>query len=265
MKKTNKIFRGVVVVLLALIVAAVITAGFFLDDIVKKSVETAGPKITQTSVTLNAVHLSLFVGSASVKQLVLGNPAGYKSPFAISVGTADIGVNPLSIISDKIVIRSVHVEAPEITFEGNPLSKNNLGDIMDNVDHAAKNPTPPAAGTNTVAIAPNKPGKKIEVDDLMITNAQVHATLTGVGNFSTGELTLTLPPIHLTDLGKGGDGLTAAELTRAIFNAITSSTIKAVADAGWDKNLKNFGGTAGKTAGEGIDQLKKGVGGLLGK
>ena len=27
-------------------------------------------------------------------------------------------MNPLSILSDKIVIRSIRVEAPEITFEG---------------------------------------------------------------------------------------------------------------------------------------------------
>jgi hypothetical protein len=261
MNKAKFFFRGVVILLLVLIVAAVIAVGSFLDDIVKKGVETVGPKITQTPVTLGSVHLSLFVGSASVKELVLGNPAGYKSSFAISVGTADVGVNPLSIGSDKIVIRSVHVEAPEITFEGNPLSKNNLGDIMNNVDQVAKSGGPPAASTNTVATASNKPAKKIEVDDLVINGAKVHALLPSIGNFSGRELTLTLPQIHLTNLGKNGDGITATELTRAILNEITTATIKAVADAGLDKSLKNFGGSAG----EGIDQIKKSVGNLLGK
>jgi AsmA family len=261
MKKAKKIFWSAVVLLFVLIVAAIVVVASRLDDIVKKGVETVGPKITQTSVTLSEVHLSLFAGSASVKQLVVGNPAGYKSSFAISVGTADLGVNPLSICSDKIVIRSVRVEAPEITFEGNPLSKNNLGDIMDNVDQVAKNGGPAPAGTNTVAAARNKPGKKIEVDDLVINGAKVHAMLPSVGNFSGRELTLTLPQIHLTNLGKGGDGITATELTRAVLNAITTATIKAVADAGWDKSLKNLGGNAG----EGIDQIKKSVGGLLGK
>lgn len=207
------------------------------------------------------MHLSLFAAQASVKELVLGNPAGYKSPFAISVGTADVGVNPLSICSDKIVIRSIRVEAPEITFEGNPLSKNNLGDIMDNVDHAARNPAPPTTGTNATAASQKKPGKKFEVDDLMINSAKVRATLPSIGNFSGHELTLTLPPIHLTNLGKGGDGITAAKLTRAVLNAITTATIKAVADAGWDKGFKNLGGNAG----EGIDRIKQSVGGLLGK
>jgi len=40
-------------------------------------------------------------------------------------------VNPLSVLSDKIVVRSVRVEAPEISFEGSPFGKNNLGQIMD--------------------------------------------------------------------------------------------------------------------------------------
>jgi uncharacterized protein involved in outer membrane biogenesis len=259
--KKAKFFWGIVILLFVLIVAAVVVVGFFLDDIVKKGVETVGPKITQTPVMLNAVYLSLFVGSASIKELVVGNPGGYKSSIAISVGTADMGVDPLSICSDKIIIRSIRVEAPEITFEGNPLSKNNLGDIMDNVDHVAKNGGPPAAGTNSVVSARNKPGKKFEVDDLVINGAKVHAMLPGVGKFSGRELTLTLPPIHLANLGKDGDGITATELTRAILNEITTTTIKAVADAGWDKDLKKLGGSAGK----GIDQIKKGFSDLLGK
>jgi uncharacterized protein involved in outer membrane biogenesis len=259
--KKAKFFWGIVILLFVLFVTTIVVVGFFLGDIVRKGVETVGPKITQTTVTLNAVHLSLFGRSASVTELVVGNPGGYKSSNAISVGAADVGVDPLSICSDKIVIRSIRVEAPEITFEGNPLSKNNLGDIMDNVDYVNKNGGPSAAGTNTAASARNKPGKKIEVDDLVINGAKVHAMLPGVGKFSGRELTLTLPPIHLANLGKDGDGITATELTRAILNAITTSTIKAVADAGWDKGLKNLGGSAGG----GFDQIKKNVLGLFGK
>jgi len=112
--------------------------GVFLDGIVKKGVETAGPQIAKVSVELDEVHLSLLTGSAKIKGLVVGNPEGYKTPQAISVGLVAIGVNPLSVLSDKIVVRSVRVEAPEISFEGSPFWQEQPGQIMDNINAIAK-------------------------------------------------------------------------------------------------------------------------------
>jgi hypothetical protein len=165
-------------------------------------------------------------------------------------------------LSDKIIIRTVHVEAPEITFEGNPLGKNNLGDIMENVNAIAKSGGPPS--TNATTKAGGKPAQKIEVDDFLITGAQVHVSLTGLGG---REMNLPLPDIHLTNLGRGGDGLTPTDLTRAVLSAITSATIKAVASAATDlgKGVENLGKGAGKNVGEDVNKIKKGIGGLFGK
>ncbi|MGA2280937.1 MAG: AsmA family protein [Verrucomicrobiota bacterium] len=244
----KKLFLSVVVVLVVLIVVAVIVAGFFLGAIVKTGMETVGPKITQVSIKVDAVNLSLLTGSAGVKGLVVGNPEGYKTPQAISVGSAAVNVNPFSVLSDKIVIRSVRVEAPEITFEGNPFSGNNLSAIMKNVNAATKNGGP--APTNTTAKAANKPAKKLEVDDFLIAGAKV--------NFN--GVTLPLPDIHLTNLGKDKDGITAADLTRRVLDAITTATIKAVANATTD-----IGKGTGKAVGEGANKITSGIGGLFKK
>jgi hypothetical protein len=80
----------------------------------------------------------------------------------------------------------------------------------------------------TNSVGKPKPAKKIEVDDFLITGAKVHVILTELGG---KEMTLPLPEIHLTNLGKDGDGLTPTELTRAVFAAVISDTTKAVADA----------------------------------
>jgi hypothetical protein len=262
MKKTKKILVVASLTALVLVVAGIIAAAVFLDDIVKKGVETVGPQIVKVPITLNEVHIGLLTGSAKVKGFVIGNPDGYKTSSAISVGLAEVGVNPLSVLSDKIVIRSVHVESPEITFEGNPLSKNNLGDIMDNVSAVAKAGGP--APTNTTAKAGAKPAKKIEVDDFLITGAKVHVSITGMGG---KEMTLPLPDIHLKDLGKGSGGLTPTDLTRAVMSAITSATVKAVASGATDigKGVESLGKDAGKAAGTGVDKIKKGIGSLFGK
>jgi uncharacterized protein involved in outer membrane biogenesis len=251
----KKIFWGVVILLAVLIVIAAMVVGFFLGPIVKAGLETVGPKITRVSIKVDAVDLSLLTGSAKIKGLVLGNPEGYKAPQAISVGTVAVGVNPFSVLSDKIVIRSVRVEAPEITFEGNPFSGNNLSTIMKNVNSATKNGGP--AATNAASKAGTKPAKKLEVDDFLITGAKV--------NFNGA--TLSLPDIRLTDLGKGSDGITAADLTRRVLEAITTATVKAVAGAATDvgKSTGKVGKDLGKSLGSNVSGLSKSLGGLFKK
>ena len=258
----RKLFLSVVVVLVVLIVVAVIVVGFFLGTIVKTGMETVGPKITQVPITVDAVSLSLLTGSAKIKGLVVGNPEGYKTPQAISVGLAAIEVNPLSALSDKIVVRSIEVRNPEITFEGNPFSGNNLTKIRDNVSAATAASQQPS--TNQTAQAAGQPGKKLEVDDFLITGAKVHVSLTGMGG---KETTLPLPDIHLSDMGKGADGITATDLTRRVLDALTAATVKAVANAASDigKGAVNLGTDAGKNAGENVNKITKGLGGLFKK
>jgi hypothetical protein len=257
MKKIKKILWSVGIALLVLIVVAVIVVGLFLGNIAKAGIEKVGPKIVQVPVGVDAVNLSLLTGSAKVKGLVVGNPEGYKAPSAISVGSTAVGVNPLSVLSDKIVVRSVEIREPEITFEGG-LSGNNLSKIMDNVNGVAKNGGPES--TNKTATASSRSGKKIEVDDLLITGAKVHGTLILFGGKEVTIPSLLLPDIHLTNLGTGSDGITATDLTRRVLDAITAATIKAVAKFGTDlgKNVENLGK-------EGVNTIKTGIGGLLKK
>ena len=255
MRRTKKIFWSAALVLLVLVIVAIVVAGFFLGNIAKAGIETVGSKMTKVSVKVGAVNLSLMTGSAEVKGFVVGNPQGYKTPQAISIGSAAIGIDPFSIFSHKIVVRSIKIVSPEITFEGG-LSANNLSQILDNVNSAAQNGGPKP----TNAAAAGKPAKNLEVDDFLITGAKVHVNLTGLVNKKT---TLTLPNIHLTDLGEGSNGITAADLTRNMLDAINTATIEAVANtaANLGKGLQN----TGKQDVNNFDNLKKGAGGLLGK
>ncbi len=115
----------------------------------------------------------------------------------------------------------------------------------------------------------------MEVDDLLITGARVHANLTGLIH---GEITLPLPDIHLTGLGTGPGGITAADLTKQVLGEITTGTIQAIASSvanlgkdatGAARNiLKNAASGVlqnSNALGQGVDKLKKGLDGLLGK
>src|SRR6516162_5746204 len=164
MKKAKKIILGLVIAFLVLIIVAAIVVNMFIGNIVKAGMETVGPKLTQTTLTVDAVDIHMLAGSAKVKGLVVGNPEGYKAPQAISVGLAAVSVVPSSVLSDKIIVKSVRVEAPEITFEGNPIGANNLKKIEDNVNAAAANFSSSSTSQTAKGSGPAKPGKKLEVD-----------------------------------------------------------------------------------------------------
>lgn len=259
MKKMKKILVAAVCAVLVLVVVGVIVTAVFLDGIVKTGVETVGPQIAKVPITLDSVHIGLLTGSAKVKGLVVGNPEGYKSTNAVVVGLAQVSVDPFSILSDKIVVHTVHVIAPEITFEGNPLTgNNNFSKILDNLKAA---PSAGGASATNQPAATAKPAKKIEVDDFLISDAKVHFN----------GLTLPLPPVHLTDLGKGAEGITATDLSKRVFSELTGAILKAVVSSAGDlgKGVENVGKdaakNAGKAVGSGVEKATKSIGNLFGK
>jgi uncharacterized protein involved in outer membrane biogenesis len=242
MKK--KILLGIGIGIIVVIVAVVLVVGFFLGDVVKAGINTVGPKVTQTAFSVDSVSISALTGSASLHNFVIGNPDEYKdkAPNAISVGKTAVSVAPFSVLGNKIVVKSIEVRDPEITFAGNPLGANNLKKIMDNVNAftaggAAKN-------TDTNAPAETKPGKKLEVDDFLITGAKVHFN----------GATLPLPDIHLQNLGQGPEGITPADLLKEVLGQITTGTIKAVGSSV---------GEAGKAIGTEAGKIGKSIGDLF--
>ncbi len=236
------------VVLLAII--ALVVVFFSLNSIVKKGVETVGPKLTKVEMRLNSANLSPFSGRGQLSGLFVGNPQGFKTPSAITVGDIKVGVQPSSVMSDTVVIDEVTVKAPEITFEGS-LSGNNLSQILANLDAAT--------GGGDKAAKPAEPAKKSEkkfyVKDVAINDGKIHLSVTTLGGKA---VTLPLPPVHLQNIGSREQGVSAAELAKQIMKEITANATKAVGDAmakGLDQGVKEIG----KEATGQLDKAAKGA------
>src|SRR6187399_2496157 len=97
----KKIIIRLFVLLVVLLLVAAVVGHLFLDGQVKRLVEAIGPKITKVSVKVESVNLILLSGSGKISGLVVGNPEGYKSPWAISTRSASLAVQPMSLLSDK--------------------------------------------------------------------------------------------------------------------------------------------------------------------
>jgi len=252
----KKILIRIAIIGAALVVIVGIVVIMFLGQIVKKGVETAGPMVTKVEVKLDKASISL-LGSAQLKGLFVGNPPGYKTESAIKVGEVSVSLKPLSVLSDKIVVESVKIESPEITIEGG-IKDNNLTKILDNVTAAA-------GGTGTAEKKDEKASnKKIQVTDLTITGAKVHAnTLLSGGK----TMTVSLPDIHLTNLGTGSDGITPAELTKQVMDAVMGKVVPALTEglANVGKEALNLGKGAGEEAKKSVEKATGGLKGLFKK
>src|SRR5262245_22980608 len=110
--KKRLVQLGVVGVIL--LVAAIVAITLFLDRIIKASVETVGPQIAKVEVKRASVSHSRFYGKGESKGLVVGNPEGYKTDSAIKVGGVSLALQPSTVFSQKIVVDSINVTAPEV-------------------------------------------------------------------------------------------------------------------------------------------------------
>ena len=260
----KKILVRVLIALVVLVILGVVAVGLFLDKAIKSGVETFGPRLTKVDIKLDSVSLSLLSGSGTIKGLVVDNPAGYKTPSAITVGSASLSLEPRSLLSDKIVIKSINVQAPEITFETD-FKGNNLSKILANVQAATGGGTrepakPQEPGQPTEA----KAGRKLQVDEFVISGGRVHVSVTALGGQAA---TIPLPEIRLQPLGQGPEGITPAELTKRVLEAIENGATRAasgtVADIGKGA-LYLTKDTAG-TGSNAVESVTKGLGNLFKK
>ena len=248
--------RLLVVVVVLGIAGAVITA-MFLDSIIKKGVETVGPKVAKVPITLEGVSVSVLSGGGGIRGLNVGNPDGFKTPASVKVGEVSVQVDPMSVFKDKIVVRSVKVAAPEITLEGS-LKGSNLSKILENVQAFA------ASEKGAAAPAGGGASKKLQVDELEIRDGKVNLSLTILGGKSA---TVPLPTIQLKDLGRDEKGITPAELSEKIVKAVLESATQVAGDV--VGKLGKDAVEAVKDVGQGaksqLDKVTKGVGGLFKK
>lgn len=224
MKKT---IIGILVGLIVLAVAAVVGVWLALDSLVKKGVEHAGPQVAKVEVRLGSVSISPFSGSGVLKNLVVGNPEGFKSDSSLKAGSVSLRLQPRTVFGDKLVIEEIDIRAPEVTFEGGLQGGNNLSKLLENIQSSV--------GPGNTNAAPTEE-KKLQVNRFAISGAKVHLILKDLADQGT---TIPIPDIELTNLGTGPEGITASALaqqaSRELLDRVVAAASKAAVKMATDK------------------------------
>ena len=231
-----KILLVILGVLAALAVVTFIGLQLFLGSIVKAGVNNFAPKITQTKVELAGASISPLTGSGTLTGLTVGNPAGWSSGNAFSLGKVHIDVKPFSVLGDHIVINEILIDQPEFAYETKVVASN-IGDLLKNIEAALG-----GAGAKTDGPAKNGNPVKFEVKHFRMKNGKVSL---GLG---VAALPLPMPPIELNDLGTKEGGITANQLAFAIMRSVTGGVVGATTQA-----AGQIGGTMGAA---GVDAAK---------
>lgn len=247
------LFGLVGILLLVVIGVAVVVSS--LSSIIKTGIETVGPEVVGVPMTVEAVELSLLAGEARVKGLVVGNPKGFQTARAFKLGDAKVSVDLKSALSDKVIIKEILIDGPEVTYESGP-SGNNINKIQENVATFAKSVTPRDAAASK---SPKKDStqKKVQINDFIFKSGKV----TMSSSMLQGKpIMISLPDIHLRDIGKESGGVTPETAAAEVFKAINKAVVQSVSK-GAEEAVKSIGSGSGEAGSKAVEGLK----GLFGK
>src|SRR5574341_303906 len=268
MKKWILLGAGAIVIIIVIVVVVGLSN---LGPIIRTAINTYGPRITKTEVRVGDVGISIFSGEAKLKDFLLGNPKGFRSAQAMSVGSIYVGVNEKSLAGDTIIIEKIEVVRPEITYEKSG-GTDNFNAILSNVRAS----TGEAKASKAVSAGEGQ-GKKLLIRNLVVKEGKVNLAISTPAIAKT--ISAPLPDLQLKNLGAGKGGASPAEVFETVLAALHKQiTSQSVADL-LNKELKTFGTsleTVGGTAKQQLESLGKGdvkgagkvgdtIKGLLGK
>ena len=251
----RKIVGIVVVIVLIVVVLGGVLVLRNLGPIVKRVVESVGPKALGAPVTVANVSVSPFSGDGQIRGLVIGNPEGFKTPNAFSLGRVNIGMDLKSLRSDKTVINEILVDQPEITLEMTLRGRTNLGQLVENAQAYAG---PKKEEEQTAE------GRPVVIRDLLIRGAKVRLDVTALGGSTAG---FDLPEIRMRNIGEEGSGADAAQVIELVLATVVKAVAAQVGDADeiMATVLEGVDGAARQAVTKASDELAGRVGQIEGR
>ncbi len=208
--------RNVVLLVAALLALGVGGALWWLyasrDALIKRAIERFGPDLTGVSVKVASVKLEPLDGRGAIRGLEVGNPTGYKTPRALSLGEMRLAVDPASLASEVVHIREITLEAPSITYERGP-GGDNLTAIQKHIESVLPKSE---AGRGDSKAERQAKERRFIVDRVEVRKARVSYG---------GTLDVDVPDLMLRDLGRKSGGATAGQITQQVWSSVTRQAV----------------------------------------
>lgn len=247
----KKILYAIAGILILLLIILGITL-FNLGPVMKHAINSYGPKITKTEVHLAKAEVSLSSWQAELSAFLLGNPEGFSTPHAIRVQSMSLDINGNTLLKDPIVIDQVAIAAPEINYEIKGKT-DNFRAILDNIKETTGGKAPPDKKYPEPE-KKKKPGKNFLIRDLVIKNGTVSLAVAGLKDRAA---TVSLPDLHLTNIGGKDKGASPEEIARQILKNLYQNIRSRQVEKAFRQQLENLGVSLDQLGREAAGQLEK--------
>ena len=164
---------GGLMVVIAIVLLYVVSS---LDSIIKAAVEKYGSEVTQVEVRLDKAKVSITSGEGSLRGLTVGNPEGFKTDRAFSLGEISVALDVGTVTQDPVVIKEIVISAPEVTYELGP-GGSNIDTIQRNVN-AYAGTGKGKAKEKAPSMDPDKEGRKLIIQNLYVKKGKVNVSAT---------------------------------------------------------------------------------------
>jgi len=236
MKSAKKIITYVVASIVVILLVLIVGFSMFGAGMIKSVVEKTASSTLGVPVTVKSIDLSILSGKVGIKGLVVKNPPGYANETLLELGEGVVNLDIGSLMSDTIKIQLVKLDNTKLTIEQKRLT-NNLNEILDKLPKEEKEAAPKT----------EKPGKKLTVTRLEITNTNVRIKLLPIPGKSD-TVSLKLDPIVMENLGTEKK-LSVATLVAKVMGALAMGVAKQGAGLLPNDMVKNINSTIDSTFG----------------
>lgn len=208
-------------IVIGLLVLLLVVTGFVFygasqsGTYIREAVLAYGPKATRARVELGKVDVAAQEGQAEIAGLVLGNPEGFKSDYAFKVDNVAVKLDLKSLFDEVIRIKEIRIDGADLIYEIG-LKGNNIGKIQQNIENYSKSLGLESSSEDEI---------KFIVDNIYINGTKVKLATDLLGGKGAG---LSLPDIHLKNIGTEDKAATAGEVGKAIFGAVNKGLGKVV-------------------------------------
>ncbi len=206
------------------IVLILIAGGLFallsnLDSLIAKGIEKGGSEVMQTSVSVKGVELALSEGRLSIAGLEVGNPEGFSSGSALSLGDITVDMDIESMRGEPVIVETIRVTKPLVNAELNSDGSLNIEELRKTVEAYV----PPALSRGSEGSSA-KEEKRLRILRFVFEEGRIALDASALG---LEARSLDLPAIKLENIG-GPEGARPGEIAQAALSALTQQAMREI-------------------------------------
>jgi uncharacterized protein involved in outer membrane biogenesis len=204
-----KIWKWIVLGVIALVVIVVLAIYFSLNGIVRSTVQKQATSSLNLKTTVGSANVSLIGTSLGLSNVQIASPQGFSAPEMFTLDGLQVDVSLGQLRQDPIRIAAINIKQPTLVIEQSG-GKFNFQALMSQPSKA-----PPD----------NSQPMKLIIDDLVVSDAKVvlRPGIPGVAQ----EIPVTIPTLEMKGVGTGEGNQNGAAIKDVVMDVITALSSKA--------------------------------------